>query len=129
MAEGRLGAGFDVRVEPGAQVVYEWRDDPYKYNLGPRLAVDAQGWLTANNKRLLQLPYSKWVRFDIVCALGPKATGTYELTIRLPGAAPQHFANLACAPNFKILNCVVIMSPANGPSVYYLDNVEFKLNR
>jgi hypothetical protein len=25
-----------------------------------------------------------------------------------------------------MLNCVVIMAPANGPSVYYLDNVEFK---
>lgn len=90
------------------------------------LAVDAQGWLSANNKRLLQLPPSKWVRFDIVCALGPKATGTYDLTVRLPGAAPQRFANLACAPQFKTLNCVVIVSPANGPSVYYLDNVEFR---
>ena len=25
-----------------------------------------------------------------------------------------------------MLNCVVIMAPKNGPSIYYLDNVEFK---
>jgi hypothetical protein len=126
MAEGRLHAGFDLRVEPGAQFVYEWRDDPYKYNLGPRLAVDAQGWLTANNKRLLQLPHGQWARFDIVCALGPKDTATYDLTVRPSGATPQQFRGLACAPNFKTLNCVVIVSPANVPAVFYLDNVEFR---
>jgi hypothetical protein len=126
MSQGLLRAGFDLRIEPGAQFVYEWRDDPYKYNLGPHLAVDAQGWLAANNKRLLQLPRSKWVRFDIVCALGPKATGTYDLTVRLPSTAPQRHAGLACAPNFKTLNCVVVVSPANAPSVVYLDNIEFK---
>jgi hypothetical protein len=129
MSQGILRAGFDLRIEPGAQFVYEWRDDPYKYNLGPHLAVDAQGWLAANNKRLLQLPRSKWVRFDIICALGPKATGTYDLTIRLPGTTPQRHAGLACAPNFKTLNCVVVVSPANAPSVVYLDNVEFKPER
>ncbi|MFA6564410.1 MAG: right-handed parallel beta-helix repeat-containing protein [Verrucomicrobiia bacterium] len=126
IAEGRLRAGFDLRIEPGAQFVYEWRDDPHKYNLGPRLSVDAQGWLTANNKRLLQLPRSKWVRFDIVCALGPKATATYDLTVRPASAAPQQFHGLACSPNFKTLNCVVVMSPANAATVFYLDNVEFK---
>jgi hypothetical protein len=25
-----------------------------------------------------------------------------------------------------VLNCVVIMAPANGPSVCYLDDVEFR---
>ena len=129
MTEGRLCAGFDLRVEQDAQFVYEWRDDPYKYNIGPRLSVDAQGWLSANNKRLLQLPVGKWVRFDIACNLGPKATGAYDLTVRLPGAAPQRFTNLACAPQFKTLNCVVVMSPANAPTVFYLDNVEFKAEK
>ena len=129
MTEGRLCAGFDLRVERGAQFVCEWRDDPYKYNIGPRLSVDAQGWLSANNKRLLQLPVGKWVRFDIACNLGPKATGAYDLIVRLPGAAPQRYTGLACAPQFKTLNCVVVMSPANAPTVFYLDNVEFKAEK
>jgi hypothetical protein len=123
MEEGRLRAGFDLRIEPGAQFVYECRDAALEYKVGPRLSVDAQGWLTANNKRLLQLPHGKWVRFDLVCALGREATGTYDLTIRPSGAAPQQFDGLAC-PDFKKFYSTVIMSPANGPSVYYLDNVE-----
>jgi hypothetical protein len=123
MEEGRLRAGFDLRIEPGAQFVYECRDAALEHKVGPRLSVDAQGWLTANNKRLLQLPHGKWVRFDLVCALGREATGTYDLTIRQSGAAPQQFDGLAC-PDFKRFQSAVIMSPANGPSVYYLDNVE-----
>jgi len=123
MDEGRLRAGFDLRIEPGAQFIYECRDAALEYKVGPRLSVDAQGWLTANNKRLLQLPHGKWVRFDLVCALGREATGTYDLTIRPSGAAPQQFDGLAC-PDFKKFYSSVIMSPANGPSVYYLDNVE-----
>lgn len=82
LEEGRLRAGFDLRIEPGAQFIYECRDASDPYKVGPRLSVDAQGWLTANNKRLLQLPHGKWVRFDLVCALGREATGTYDLTIR-----------------------------------------------
>ncbi|MCX6901267.1 MAG: right-handed parallel beta-helix repeat-containing protein [Verrucomicrobia bacterium] len=126
MAEGRLRAGFDLRIEQGAQFVYEWRDDPYKYKTGPRLSTDAQGWLSANNTRLLQMPHGKWVHFEIVCNLGPQVAGTYDLTVRVPDAALKRYRDLACAPGFKTLNCVVVMSPANASTVFHLDNVEFK---
>lgn len=125
--EGVLHAGFDLRLEEGALFTYEWRDDPYKYNLGPRLSVDAQGWLSAGSQRLMQLPRGQWVRFDIKCGLGKEATGRYNLTVRLPGGQPQQFRDVACAPKFKSLNCVVIMSLANGPSVFYLDNLELRV--
>lgn len=125
LSEGRLRTGFDLRIEPESEFVFEWRDDPYKYHLGPRLSVDAQGWLFANAKRLVQLPHSQWVRIDIVCGLGPKATGRYDLTIIPRGAAAQHFADLACAPQFKTLACVVVQSPAKTRSAYYLDNLEY----
>ena len=126
LARELLKAGFDLRMEQGALFVYEWRDDPYQYNLGPNLSVDAQGWLSANGKRLIQLPYGKWVRFDITCGLGPQATGKYDLTIKLPDAEPQVYRDVACSPQFKTLNCVVIMSVTNGPSVFYVDNLEFR---
>ncbi len=123
--EGALHAGFDLRWERGALLVYEWRDDPYQYNLGPNLSTDAEGNLSANGKRLLQLPPGQWVRIDVDCALGKAATGHYDLSVRLPGAAPRAFKALACAPKFATLNCVVVMSMTDGPSVFYLDNVEF----
>ena len=126
LEKGLLKAGFDLRLEQGAVFVYEWRDDPYHYNLGPNLSVDAQGWLSANGKRLMQLPHGQWMRFDVSCGLGPQATGKYDLTIRLPGRAAQTLRDVACSPKFEYLNCVVIMSMANGPSMFYVDNVEFK---
>ena len=124
--EGVMRAGFDLRLEPGALFTYEWRDDPYQYNLGPRLTIDAQGWLSANGKRLIRLPFGKWVRFDVTCGLGAQATGKYDLILQLPGGQPQSFPGVACSPQFKTLNCIVIMSMTNGPSVFYIDNVELR---
>jgi len=123
---GMLRAGFDVRLEPGAVFAYEWRDDPYAYNLGPRLEVNADGWLAANGRRLAQLPHRRWVRVDLACGLGPQATGAYDLTLSIPGSDSQLHRQLACAPQFKVLACVVVMSLADGPTAFYLDNVEFQ---
>lgn len=124
--EGVVHAGFDLRLGEGALFVYEWRDDPYKYNLGPNLRADAEGWLHGNERRLLQLPRGEWVRFDLTCALGSDATGTYDLTVRVPDVAPQEYRALACSPDFEFLSCVVVMSMTDGPSVLYLDNVELR---
>jgi hypothetical protein len=123
---GVLRAGFDVRLDPGAVFVYECRDDLYKYHLGPRLEVNAEGWLLANGRRLAPLPSRQWVRIDLTCGLGPQATGTYDLTLHLPGSEPQVHHQLPCAPQFKTLACVVVMSLADGPTAFYLDNVEFQ---
>jgi hypothetical protein len=122
--EGVLHGGFDLRWETGAEFVYEWRDDPAVYSLGPNLSIDAQGFLAATGKRLLQMPAGQWVRFDVTCGIGARATGTYDLTIRLPGAAPQVFNDLECNPKFLSLQQFVIMSNTNGPSVFYVDNLE-----
>lgn len=123
--EGLLHGGFDLRWETGADFVYEWRDDPAVYSLGPNLRVDPQGFLAANGKRLLQTPAGRWVRFDVTCGLGDRATGKYDLTVKLPGAEPQAFKDLACNPKFQSLEQFVIMSMTDGPSVFYVDNLEF----
>ena len=61
--EGTLSIGLDLRCDEGGPLVYECRDDPYAYSLGPQLVVDADGWLAANGKRLLQLPRGEWASF------------------------------------------------------------------
>ena len=122
--EGLLHGGFDLRWETGADVVYEWRDDPAVYSLGPNLRVDPEGNLAANGKRLLQMPPGQWVRFDVICGIGERATGTYDLTVKLPGTEPQVFKGLSCNPGFKSLQQFVFMSMTNGPSVFYVDNLE-----
>ena len=124
--KGRWHGGFDLRWQTGAEFVYEWRDDPYTYNLGPQLRVDAAGKLLANGERLADLPAGEWVRLDVTCALGERATGKYDLTLRLPDGKGTTYAGLACAPKFDYFACAVVMSMAEGESVFYLDNMTFE---
>jgi hypothetical protein len=124
--QGVLQAGFDLRRDEGGPVVYEWRDDPYAYSLGPQLVVDAEGWLAASGRKLRPLPAGQWVRFDIVCGLGKQSTGTYNLRVQVAGEEPQDYRGLAHQPGFTTLACVVIMSGGPGPARFYLDNLEFQ---
>ncbi|MEW6356678.1 MAG: right-handed parallel beta-helix repeat-containing protein [Planctomycetota bacterium] len=126
LEEGALHMAFDLQWETGALVQLDWRDDPYQYNMGPNLIVGADGWLSANGKNILQLPAGKWVHIEIVCGLGPKAMGKYDLTVKLPDAEPEVCRDAACSPQFKSLNCIVFMSMADGPSVFYIDNLTLK---
>jgi hypothetical protein len=48
------------------------------------------------------------------------------LTLHLPGSERRVHRQLLCAPQFKTLACVVVMSLADGPTAFYLDNVEFQ---
>ena len=47
--------------------------------------------------------------------------------MKLPGAAPRTFKALACDPKFTFLNQFVIISNTDGPSVFYIDNLELRL--
>jgi hypothetical protein len=123
---GSLKMSFDLRWEQGGMMALDWRDDPYKFNMGPNLTTSADGWLSANGKKLLQMPAGQWVHVAINCVLGEKAQGKYDLTLTLPGAAPQAFKDLACSDKFTMLNCVVFMAVADGPGVFYIDNLAFK---
>jgi hypothetical protein len=123
---GYLTMTFDLRLEAGAHMALDWRDDPYHYNLGPNLIIDPEtGTLKANGKALLPLPRGQWFGVKLRCGLGPQATGRYQLTVALPGAAPQEFPDLECAPKFEFLNCIVFMAIGEAPGSFYLDNVAF----
>ncbi|MBI2298206.1 MAG: right-handed parallel beta-helix repeat-containing protein [Armatimonadetes bacterium] len=126
LEEGALTVAFDLRWETGALLALDWRDDPYKYNMGPNLTTTADGWLSANGKRLLPLPAGQWVHVEIVCGLGKLAAGRYALTLTLPGAAPQRIADLACSHQFDYLDCIVFMAVGDAPGVFYLDNLQFR---
>lgn len=123
---GTLRMSFDLRWESGALMALDWRDDPYNYNMGPNLTTTADGALLANGKKTVQLPAGQWVHIDIVCGLGPQATGKYDLTVGLPGAEPQVFRGLECSPKFSMLDCVVFMAIADAPGVFYIDNLAFQ---
>lgn len=124
--EGTLAGSFAVRVEPGAVLYHEWRDNNSPYRVGPSLRIEADGALTTNGKTLMTLPHGNWVRFEIVCALGEKATGRYEMTVRLPGRVPpRRFNNLACGSGvqFTSVHWWGFVSDADTATAFYLDDV------
>jgi hypothetical protein len=115
---------FDVRLEAGASFVHEWRDASQPYLVGPSIAVDAKGQLTAGGKPLATLPIGQWMHFEFVAALGKGATGTYGLGVTVAGKSPQRFDKLPFgSPAWKALRWLGFISLATERTAIFLDNV------
>jgi len=112
---------FDLRVEPGAHVAWEWRDWPEggSYKTGPSLHVTPDGSLTASGKKLLSVPTGQWFHIEITCTLG-----TYSVTVTLPGQAPKRFDDLRCSDGFKAVDWIGFTSAGRPGTVYYVDNLK-----
>jgi len=122
--KGIARLSFDVRLEPGALFVHEWRDASQPYLIGPSIAIDSKGQLTANRKPLMAVPIGQWVHLDIVAALGREATGTYDLAVTVAGQPPQKFEKLPVgSPGWKRLRWLGFVSLAKEKAIIYLDNV------
>jgi parallel beta-helix repeat protein len=125
--DGLARLRFDLRLEKGASVGHEWRDTGHPYRVGPSLLFDAAGQLLAGGKALARVPTGTWFGVEIACPLGSTATGTYELTLRLPGQTPQRFAGLRCgAPRFNRLEWLGFTALANDKTEFRLDNVKLE---
>jgi hypothetical protein len=122
--EGTMRLALDLRVEPGAVVFHEWRDDAAPYRIGPSLMVRG-GKLFAMGKPVLDFPASTWVHLEITAALGSQSPGTWDLTVTLPGQKPQTFAGLPNASSeWKKLDWLGFCNNATETSAFYLDNLE-----
>ena len=115
---------FDVRLGEGAELWHEYRDwSTTPYSVGPSLQMST-GKLSAGGRELLDIPVGQWVHMEVRVALGEGTTGTWELTVTLPGRAPQRFEGLPCvAPGWKALNWIGFVSNATRRTAIYLDNV------
>ncbi len=128
--EGRATLSFALRLEEGAVFSHEWRDAAHPYRVGPSIGVDAGRQLLAAGKPLAAVPFGKWFRVQIVCGLGKKAGGTYDLTLTLPGERPRVFPRLPCGSSkFQRLEWLGFVSNATRGAAFYLDNVELKLDK
>ncbi len=103
------------------------RQRPYK--IGPSLRIDAEGRVLARDKTLLTIPVGQWVHFEIVCGMGTKTTGTYDVTVSLPGQAPQRFEKLPCDPQCRQLEWLGFVSVATDRAAFYLDNLKLDVKR
>ncbi len=119
---------FDVRIEPGAIFVHEWRDASQPYLVGPSITIDKTGQLAANGRPMMEVPIGYWIHFDIVAALGKQATGSYDLAVTFEGQPPGKFMKVPTGnPAWKSLRWLGFISLATEKTVFYLDNV--KLHR
>jgi len=126
---GMVEGSFDLRLEPGAMFQHKWRDSVGggTYVEGPLLSVEADGALKVGGKKLTQLPHSQWVNLRIIAGTGPQANGRWQLTVRVAGQEPQHFADLRCDPKFNRLTWYGFSSLATTRTVFYLDNITLRL--
>ncbi|MCP4640687.1 MAG: right-handed parallel beta-helix repeat-containing protein [bacterium] len=124
LSKGHATGTFAIRLEPGAILYHEWRDNRNPYRVGPSLWFQANGDLMARGAKLLTVPHSQWVTVEIGCDLGRDADGTYDLTVTIPGQDPQQFENLPCgAGDFSRLDWCGFVSNATESVVAYIDDV------
>ena len=126
MREGVATLRFALRIDESSNLSVEWRDAARPYRVGPSLRVIG-GELKVSGRTLMTLPPDEWIRFEITCGLGEAAMGTYDLLVRPAGGETQRFEDLPCVTeDFARLEWLGFVSLADGPAVFYLDDV--KLN-
>ncbi|PIY37317.1 MAG: hypothetical protein COZ06_33160 [Armatimonadetes bacterium CG_4_10_14_3_um_filter_66_18] len=123
--EGRVLGWFSVFVDAATQLCCQWRQyDGGKYSRGPSVQISPGGKVELDGKELLTIPTGKWVRFEVRCALGDEATGTFDLTVSVRDADPRTFADLPCEPGFTRLDWVGFVPNGQQECVCYVDDVE-----
>lgn len=126
--EGVVSNAFDLRVEPGASVQFEWRDwrgSPYR--TGPQFAIH-DGQLRFAGKTKLEIPVGTWVKFEITSRLGTAEDGKWQLVVTIPGQQPHRFDDLSWAdPKFEQLTWLGFTSNATAKTAFYLDDFSLRL--
>jgi parallel beta-helix repeat protein len=122
--QGLYRQSFDVRRGPDFVLRCEWRDTSRPYRVGPAVQIEANGDVRCGKQRLATIPAGQWAHLELTCGLGKSATGTFELTVTLPGQKPQRFEKLPCgSKEFSRLEWLGFMSNANRSAVAQLDNL------
>ncbi len=124
--EGVSRFSFDLKFEPGALLYCEWRDSHSPYRVGPNVWISG-GKLRAHGKELMPLPANQWIHFDVSAGLGEDSTGTWALSVTIPGKRPKRFGKLPLgSKDWKHLTWLGFSSSAKAKVAFYLDNIELR---
>ncbi|HQK93691.1 MAG TPA: right-handed parallel beta-helix repeat-containing protein [Armatimonadota bacterium] len=127
LTEGMARQSFDLWLGAGGELFTEWRDDTaYPGCVGPSVAVNSAGQVSAGGTVLTAIPLGQWVHFDIECALGNDPPSPFVLTVTVPGDdGPRRFTDLPVpGADFHALRWVGFVSTADADTTSYIDNVE-----
>ncbi|MCA9145062.1 MAG: right-handed parallel beta-helix repeat-containing protein [Planctomycetales bacterium] len=122
--EGRVINSFDLRVEEGTYVQFEWRDYQTRppYITGPRFTI-RDGKLQLPGGIVETLPVSKWVHFEITAQMSQAEASRWTMSVTLPGSNARVFRDLPFAnPECHKLNWIGFTSNASRRTEFYLDN-------
>jgi len=117
---------FDLRIEPKTLMYVEWRSKGNPYTVGPSLWV-RNGGAMVGGRKLMDVPPGKFVRFEMAAGVGADCTGTWELTVTVPGEAPRKFAGLKNgSADWRELHWLGFSSTARYPTAFHLDNLSLE---
>ncbi|HSW44836.1 MAG TPA: right-handed parallel beta-helix repeat-containing protein [Phycisphaerae bacterium] len=120
--EGVTTSSFDIRIEPNTVMYHQWRDGDNPYKVGP--TFDIRGGRLVAGGESIDLPTGQWCHVEISVGLGPKSTGTWDLSITLPGQPARKLAGLKNPnPEFKSLSWFGFSSTAVDKTTFWLDNL------
>lgn len=124
-SKGVIVEEFWLRAEPGTAMYHEWRDGASPYKVGPSIEVTARGKLRGSGKTLMDMPAATWVKFTIECGLGDQASGSYNLTVEIPGKTLEQF-KLTCTKAFTSLRWLGWVSSGTVKGAFYIDEVSVR---
>jgi Right handed beta helix region/GH141 insertion domain len=121
--EGRVQNTFAVRLEPGAEVNFEWRDwSQAEYQTGPQFRLRA-GKLLVGGREQMRLPTGQWISFEVTAGLGTADNGKWQLKVTVPNEPPREFADLGfVSAKFQTLTWIGFTSDATEKAIFYLDD-------
>ena len=127
---GTIHASFDLRVEESARVAWEmrdWRRDKFGggYKTGPQITVGPDGKLTSHGKEIAKLPFGRWVTVDVVFRTEEGKSGTFTLTVTVPGEEPKRQA-ISVQPGFEMATWYGFSSHGDPGTVFYVDNIKLR---
>jgi hypothetical protein len=124
--QGTTSCRFDMRIEDGVRINYEWRDWRMSpYGVGPAFRIEAQE-LKVPGRTLMKLPVGRWIHFKIAAPLGDENKGRWNMSVAVQGQRERRFGGLRNGnEKFEKLTWIGFTSNATKRTVFYLDN--FKL--
>jgi len=122
--EGRVYNSFDLRVDPGAYLSFEWRDYKTKspYITGPKFTI-RNGKLELPGGIKEVFPADQWAKFEIVADMSETNGSKWTLHVTFPEGNPRVWCDLPFAnPDCYKVNWIGFMSNAKQKTAVYLDS-------
>ena len=124
---GSATLAFAIRLEPGANVGAEWRDQASPYRTGPSVQFRNRA-VFSRGQKLADISENSWIHVEMRAPLN-QANSRWELILKLPDQAEKRFADLPCDAAWKETRWVGFSSMSPDHVAFYLDDVVMENSR